>query len=209
MLLPLKKLSNTVLVTLQNVLIHIFKVVINWFSAGCHNNNSAVCQECDVMQPLSLFSKTRASQNPYAFNERLFAHAKHPVVVLCCCNCYCNIMNCDDPCMKTGKSYFTLAKSCYICSSCNANISPRDKALGAMFKHVLEKSNKDMLKLTSRGTISTSFLFIMYGTFSLWSDLQRSVCNLVSLSAAVLFNSISCFSEWVRGLHEGFNKSFV
>lgn len=71
----------TVLVTSQNVLIHIFKVVINWFSACCHNN-SAVCQEHDLMRPLSLFSKTRASQNPYYFNERLFAHTKQPVVVI-------------------------------------------------------------------------------------------------------------------------------
>lgn len=131
MSLPLKKLSNTVTVTSQNVLIHIFKVVIIWFSAGCHNNSSAVCQEHDFMQPLSLFSKPGASQNPYSFNKRLFAHIKQqPVVVLCSCNCYCNMMNCDDPYMITVKSSFTLAKSCCICSSCNANISLCDKTLG-------------------------------------------------------------------------------
>lgn len=53
----------------------------------------------------------------------------------------------------------------------------------------------------------------MYRNFSLQSDLQRCVCNLDSFyavaAAAALFNGISCFSELVRGIHEGFNKRFA
>lgn len=60
------------------------------------------------MRPLSLFSKTRASRNPYYFNERLFAHTKQPVVVLCGYNCYCNTVNCNEPYLMAGRSYFTL-----------------------------------------------------------------------------------------------------